>query len=341
MKLAELAGVLGGILSGPGDIDIRGIAGIRDAQNGDITFLADGKRVKDLDACRASAAIVPPGLTNVPLPSIAVKNPRYAFAQALCIFHERPYVPGGISDRAVIGRDVVLGDGPTIHPNAVVSDGAQIGSRVTLYPGVFVGTGSRIGDDAVIYPNVSIREGVIIGRRVIIHSGTVIGSDGFGFVTEGGVHHKILQVGGVVIEDDVEIGANCTIDRAALGNTVIRKGTKLDNLVHVAHNVTIGEHCILTGQVGIAGSTSLGAYVVIGGQSAISDHLTIGDRVMIGGGSGVSRSVEPGQAIAGYPAVPLREWLKSQVVLSKLPELKKLMSQLQERIEALEKELAK
>ncbi|MEK6744594.1 MAG: UDP-3-O-(3-hydroxymyristoyl)glucosamine N-acyltransferase [Nitrospirota bacterium] len=341
MTITELAAKLGAELRGPGDAEIRGVAGIREAREGDVTYLSDQKHQKDLAACRASAVIVSKDIQAVSIPALVVKNPRYAFALALGILYGKPYLPGGISERAVIGKDVVLGAEPTIHPFAVVANGAKIGSRVTLYPGVYVGEGSVIGDDALLYPNVSIREGVSLGCRVIIHAGTVIGSDGFGFVTDGGRHHKIPQVGGVIIEDDVEIGANCTIDRAALGNTVIRKGTKLDNLVHVAHNVTIGEHCLLTGQVGIAGSTSLGSYVVIGGQSAISDHLTIGDRVMIGGGSGVSRSVEPGQVIAGYPAVPLREWLKAQVVLSKLPELKKLVAQLQERIDTLEKERSK
>jgi len=337
MKLTELAEKVAGEIIGRGDIDIRGVAGIGEAQDGDITFVADEKHLQDLAACRASAVIVPRGALKPPIPSIAVKNPRYAFAQMLRIFHERPYAPGGISERAVIGKDVVLGAGPTIHPFAVVSDGAKIGSRVTLYPGVFVGTGSCIGDDTVIYPNVSIREGITIGSRVIIHSGTVIGSDGFGFVTEGGLHHKILQIGGVIIEDDVEIGANCAIDRAALGMTRIKRGTKLDNMVHVAHNVTIGEHCLLAAQVGIAGSSALGNYVVFGGQAGMADHTTVGDRVMVGGGSGVTRNMEEGMVLAGFPAIPLREWLKAQVVFPKLPELKKLVAQLVHRIEELEK----
>jgi len=165
----------------------------------------------------------------------------------------------------------------------------------------------------------------------------VIGSDGFGFVTEGGLHHKILQIGGVIIDDDVEIGANCTIDRAALGITHIKKGAKLDNMVHVAHNVTIGEHCLLAAQVGIAGSSTLGNYVVLGGQAGIADHTTVGDRVMVGGGSGVTRNMEAGQVVAGFPAIPLREWLKAQAVFPKLPELKKLVTQLLRRIEELEK----
>jgi UDP-3-O-[3-hydroxymyristoyl] glucosamine N-acyltransferase len=337
MRLTELAKKVGGELAGRGDIDIRGVAGIGEAQDGDITFVTDEKRLQDLAACRASAVIVPHGAPELSIPSIAVKNPRYAFAQMLQIFHERPYAPGGVSERAVIGKDVVLGAGPTIHPFAVVADGAKIGNKVTLYPGVFVGAGSCIGDDTIIYPNVSIREGVTIGSRVIIHSGTVIGSDGFGFVTEGGIHHKILQIGGVIIDDDVEIGANCTIDRAALGMTRIKKGAKLDNMVHVAHNVTIGEHCLLAAQVGIAGSSTLGNYAVFGGQAGIADHTTVGNRVMVGGGSGVTRNMDAGMVVAGFPAIPLREWLKAQVVFPKLPELKKLVAQLVLRIEELEK----
>jgi len=337
MRLIDLAEKVGGELSGRGDIDIRGVAGISEAQDGDITFVTDEKRLKDLEACHASAVIVPRDAPKLTIPSIAVKNPRYAFALTLRLFNEKPYAPGGISERAVIGKDVVLGAGPTIHPFAVVSDGAKIGSRVTLYPGVFVGTGSCIGDDTVIYPNVSIRDGVTIGSRVIIHSGTVIGSDGFGFVTEGGRHHKIPQVGGVIIEDDVEIGANCTIDRATLGVTRIKQGTKLDNMVHVAHNVMIGEHCLLAAQVGIAGSSTLGNYVVFGGQAGMADHMAVGDRVMVGGGSGVTRNMEAGQVVAGFPAIPIREWLKAQAVFPKLPELKKLVTQLVRRIEELEK----
>ncbi len=337
MTIAELAARLGAEVKGSGDTEIRGVAGMREAREGDITYLSDQKHRNDLAACRASAVIISPDMQGVSIPALVVKNPRYAFALALEIFYGKPYLPGGVSDRAVIGKDVVLGSEPTIHPYAVVADGAKIGSRVTLYPGVYIGVGSIIGDDAVLYPNVSIREGVSLGCRVIIHAGTVIGSDGFGFVTDGGRHHKIPQVGGVIIEDDVEIGANCTIDRATLGSTVIKKGAKLDNLVHIAHNVTIGENCLLAGQVGIAGSSTLGNYVVMGGQSAISDHLTIGDRVMIAGGSGVTRDIPSGQVVAGYPAIPLREWLKAQAVFPKLPELKKLVTQLQRRIEELKK----
>ena len=266
---------------------------------------------------------------------LRVKNPRLAFARVLEIFYVKPYCSSGISDRTVIGRDVVLGADLSLHPCAVVADGAKIGDRVTLYPGVYVGSGSIIGDDSVIYPNVSIGERVTIGQRVIIHAGTEIGSDGFGFVTEGGRHHKIPQVGGVIIEDDVEIGGNCSIDRATLGNTIIKKGTKLDNQVHVAHNVTIGEHCLLAGQAGIAGSSTLGNYVVLAGQAGVSDHTIVGDRAMAGGKAVIVRDVEAGQIIAGFNAMPLRTWLKVQAVLPKLPELKKNIAELQKQVEDL------
>jgi UDP-3-O-[3-hydroxymyristoyl] glucosamine N-acyltransferase len=336
MTITELAAMIGAELRGSGDIEIRGVAAIGEAREGDVTYLSDQKHRLDLAACRASAVIISADMQDVSIPALVVKNPRYAFALALGIFYRKPYQPGGISDRAVIGKDVVLGNDLTVHPYAVVADGATIGSRVTLYPGVYVGGGSSIGDDVILYPNVSIREGVSLGCRVIIHSGTVIGSDGFGFVTDGGQHHKIPQVGGVIIEDDVEIGANCAIDRATLGNTLIKKGTKLDNMVHVAHNVTIGENCLLAGQSGVAGSSTLGNYVVVGGKVAISDHLAIEDRVMIAGGSGVAHDVPSGQVIAGYPAIPIRDWLKVQAVLPRLPELKKKLSGLEQRVHGLE-----
>ena len=339
MTITELAVKLGAEVHGPGDAEIRGVAGIGEAREGDVTYLADKKHQGDLAVCRASAVIISLDMSremqSLIIPALVVKNPRYAFALTLDFIYGKPYLPGGISDRAVIGKDVVLGSEPTIHPNAVIADGAKIGSRVTLYPGVYVGGGSIIGDDTVIYANVSIREGVSLGRRVIVHSGTVIGSDGFGFVTHAGQHHKIPQVGGVIVGDDVEIGANCTIDRATLGNTTIKKGTKLDNMVHIAHNVTIGEHCLLAGQSGVAGSTTIGNYVIVGGRAAIADHLTIEDRVMIGGASGVSRDISSGQVVTGYPAMPIREWLKAQAVFAKLPELKKLVAQLEARINEL------
>lgn len=341
MNLKDLAHSLGAELQGPGNLDISGVAGIREAGDGDITFLADEKQLKDLEQCKASAVIVPLAAPSVGLPSLRVKNPRLAFARALALFYLAPYAPSGVSDKATIARDAVIGSDASIHPYAVVDEGVKIGNRATLYPGVYVGRGSIIGDDCLIYPQVTIREGVRIGNRVIIHAGTVIGSDGFGFVTDGGRHHKIPQVGGVIIEDDVEIGGNCTVDRATLGNTIIKEGTKLDNQVHVAHNVTIGQHCLLAGQAGVAGSTTLGNYVIVGGRTAIGDHLRIGDNVMVSGGSGVMKNTESGQVVGGYYAMPQREWLRVQAVLPKLPELKKNVTSLERRIQELEEQIRK
>src|SRR5574337_2112840 len=245
MKLSKLAELLNAQLSGPGDPELSGAAGISEAREGQITFLADPRYLKDLEACRASAAIVPLAAPALPLPVLKVKNPKLAFARLLEILYVPAYRAAGISDKAAIGNNVTIGEECSIHPVAVVADRARIGNRVTLFPGCFIGEEASIDDDTVIHANVSIGHRISVGKRVIIHSGAVIGSDGFGFVTDGGRHHKIPQVGGVIIEDDVEIGGNCAIDRATLGNTVVKTGTKIDNLVHLAHNVTVGEHCLL------------------------------------------------------------------------------------------------
>ena len=221
----------------------------------------------------------------------------------------------------------------------MIDDDVKIGDRATIYPGVWIGRGTTIGDDAIIYSNVNIRENIRIGNRVILHAGATIGSDGFGYVTEGGIHHKIPQVGGVIIGDDVEIGANSTIDRATLGNTVINRGTKIDNLVHVAHNVTIGEHCFLIAQVGIAGSCTLGNYVVLAGQVGLADHVTIGDRAVVSGKSAVIKNIEPGQVMGGYYAMPQRDWLKVQAIIPKLPELKKQLADLGNQVQELQKNI--
>ena len=340
MKLKDLALAVNAQLDGPDDIEVTAVAGLFEATSGCVTFIAGKQYLKDLARSRATAAFVPLDTPAVQMPLLRVKNPKLAFAQALTLFYVPPYVPAGISDKAAIGKNVLIGKDPSIHPFVTVADGAKIGDRVTLYPGVFVGKGSVVDDDSVIHPKVSIGERVTIGKRVIIHAGTVLGSDGFGFVTDGGRHHKIPQVGGVVIEDDVEIGGNCTIDRATLGNTLIRKGTKLDNQVHVAHNVTIGEHCLIAAQVGIAGSTTIGSYVVFGGQVGVADHTKVGDRVMAGGGSGITRDVEAGQVIAGYYAMPIRDWLKVQAVLPRLPEMKKLIGSLEKQVQELKSKIA-
>ena len=340
MKLSKLSELLGAQLSGE-DRDISGAAGIGEAGPGQITFIAGQQYLKGLETSRAGAVLAPLDTPQISMPVLRVKNPKLAFARVLEIFYVKPYRPSGVSDSASIGKDVAIGRDCSIHPFVVLGDRAQVGDRVTIHPGVCVGECSSVGDDSVIHANVSIGHGVSIGKRVIIHAGTVLGSDGFGFVTDGGRHQKIPQVGGVVIEDDVEIGGNCTIDRATLGNTLIKKGTKLDNQVHVAHNVTIGEHCLLAGQVGIAGSSTLGNYVVFGGQAGLADHTTVGDRVMAGGKAVITKDVEPGQVIAGFNAMPLRDWLKVQVILPKLPVLKKLITDLEKQVRELREKTKK
>jgi UDP-3-O-[3-hydroxymyristoyl] glucosamine N-acyltransferase len=335
MKLKELADMLGAELTGPADVDIRGAAGIQEARDGQITFITGKNLIEDLERSQASAALVPLDTPALHLPVLRVKNPRLAFAQALKLFYVKPYRATGISEQASVGANVAIGADPSIHPFVVLADDVKVGERVTLYPGVAIGRGSVVHDDSIIHANVSIGENIRIGKRVIIHAGTVIGSDGFGFVTDGGRHHKIPQIGGVIIEDDVEIGANCTIDRATLGNTVIKNGTKLDNQIHVAHNVTIGEHCLLAAQTGIAGSSTLGNYVVFGGRVGVADHVSIGDRVMAGGGSGITRDVEAGQVVAGHLAMPLKDWLKMQSLLPKLPALKKRIDELEKMLKEL------
>ena len=340
MKLKELANILGAELSGSGDADITGVAGVLEAAAGQITFIAGKNYLKELGQSRASAALVPSDIPDMHLPLLRVKNPRLAFARVIELFYSVPYSPLGVSDKAVIGRNVVIGSEPSIHPFAVIADDARIGDRVALYPGVHVGRGSVIGDDSIVYSNVSIREGIRIGKRAIIHAGAVIGSDGFGFVTDGGKHHKIPQVGGVVIEDDVEIGANCAIDRATLGNTVIKKGTKIDNLVQIAHNVAIGEHCLIAGQTGIAGSCTIGDHVILAGDVGIADHISIGNRAIVAAGSGVIKDIPAGQVVAGYYTMQLRDWLKVQTVLPKLPELMKQVHELEKEIQELKKKIS-
>ncbi len=335
MKLKELADKLGAELDGPADVDIRGAAGIHEAGEGQITFVAGRKELKDLEHSRASAAMVPLDTPALPLPLLRLKNPRLAFARTLELFYVKPYQASGISEKAAIGANVVIGADPSIHPFVVLADDVKIGERVTLYPGVSIGKGSVVDDDSVIHANASIRENVRIGKRVIVQSGAVIGGDGFGFVTDNGRHYKIPQVGGVIIEDDVEIGANSTIDRATLGNTIVKRGTKIDNLVQIAHNVVIGEHCILVSQVGISGSCTIGNWVALGGQTGVADHVTIGDRVMVSAASGVIKDIEPAQVVGGTYAMPQRDWLRVQSVLPKLPELKKLVAGLEKQMNEL------
>lgn len=320
MKLNKIAETLQGRIIGDPDIDITGIAGIDEAKAGDITFLSHIKYQHYALSTGASAIIVKDEIEDVAASLVIVKNPHLAFARALDMFYKQTFEPIGISKGTVAGKNVRVGDDVSIHPMVVIGNNVSIGNRTVIFPHVYVGDNVTIGDDSVVYPQVTIREKVTVGRRVIIHSGTVIGSDGFGYVLDGGKHHKIPQVGGIIIDDDVEIGANVTIDRATLGNTTIGSGTKIDNLVQIAHNVRIGKNCIIIAQVAIGGSAEISDGVILAGQVAVRDHVKIGKGVMVGGQSGVGQDIPDGQMFSGTPAIPHRTWMKAQSIYSKLPE---------------------
>lgn len=336
LTLAQIHQVVGGTIHGNDQTQVFELAGLGESTPRSLSFVANDKASNAAVNLQAAALLVHRHLPELAIPQIVVGHPLMAFAQVAQRFCVRPAIPRGIAEGMTRGTDVTIGADPSIWPFVTLGDRVRIGARVTLYPGVFVGSDSTIGDDCILYPNVVVREGCSLGARVIVHSGTVIGADGFGYVPYQGRHHKIPQLGGVVIEDDVELGANVTVDRATLGSTCIKQGTKVDNLVQIAHNVTVGAHCILVAQVGIAGSTTIGHHVVIGGQAGLSDHIQIGDQVMIAAKSGVHRSVESNQIVGGSPALPRDRALRVQGVIHHLPELHKLVQSLEQRVEILE-----
>jgi len=338
-NLKELATLLGGKVIGDETAVVSSLGTLDEANEGQITFLANPKYAAKVSTTRATAVIVPPGAERYGRNVIEVKNPYLAFAKLLSLFHVKPIVPRGVMAGAFVAESATLGEGVTIYPGAYVGDGVKLGNRVVLHPGVALYEGVEVADETILHANVTVREGCRIGSRVIIHSGTVIGSDGFGYAPDGKGYQKIPQIGIVVIEDDVEIGAGTTIDRAALGLTLIRRGTKIDNLVQIAHNCVIGENCIIVSQTGISGSTKLGEHVTIGGQVGIVGHLEIGDNVMVGAKSGVHNSISSGQILSGYPAFPHKEWLKSASTFPKLPEMRKSLNSLEKRIQELEAKL--
>jgi UDP-3-O-[3-hydroxymyristoyl] glucosamine N-acyltransferase len=339
ITLAQIQEVVGGTLHGDNRTLVCGLTSLGEANPDALSFIANDKMSKTATALRVAALLVHRHLPDLAVPQIVVDHPMLAFARVAQTFFVRQQAPRGVGEHVIQGADVRIGTDPSIWPFVTLGDRVTIGNRVTLCPGVFVGSDSTIGDDCVLYPNVVVREGCSLGARVIVHSGTVIGADGFGYVQHQGRHHKIPQLGGVVIEDDVELGANVTVDRATFGRTLIKQGTKVDNLVQIAHNVTVGEHSILVAQVGIAGSTTIGHHVVIGGQAGLADHLTIGDQVMIAAKSGVNRSLGSNQIVGGIPAMPREKALRVQGTIFQLPELKQLVRDLEQRVEALETQL--
>jgi UDP-3-O-[3-hydroxymyristoyl] glucosamine N-acyltransferase len=338
--LNEIARLIDGQVVGNGDILINGASGIREATEGDITFLANSKYSSLMDKTRAAAIITSEDAQETTKPIIITQNPSLAFVKIISMFTpDDAGHPSGIDYTAVIGRNVSLGKDVTLGAYSVIGDNVTLGDNVIIYAGCYIGHHTKIGAQTLIYPHVSIRERISIGSRVIIHSGAVIGSDGFGFATIKGAHHKIPQVGTVQINDDVEIGANVTIDRARFDKTVIGRGTKIDNLVQIGHNVIIGENSLVVAQVGIAGSAIIGNNVTLGGQAGLVGHITIGDNAIVTGQSGVAKSVPPDTMVSGYPA---RSFMTTQRVNASLQNLPKLFNQVKElrkKIEELEAKL--
>ncbi|HYA26415.1 MAG TPA: UDP-3-O-(3-hydroxymyristoyl)glucosamine N-acyltransferase [Thermodesulfovibrionales bacterium] len=335
MKLKELARMIGGEIVGDPEIEVRGAAGISEAKEGEITFLSDMKLAGKCAGSKASGVIVRDFVPEMGKTQLVVKNPLFAFVKVLELFSE-PAQHAGISNDAFVSEKAKIGKGVSIYAFAFISDNAVIGDGTIIHPGVFIGHNTVVGSQCILYPNVTVRERVTLGNRVIVHSGSVIGSDGFGYVLEEGKHHKIPQVGGVIVGDDVEIGACVSIDRATTGNTLIGGGTKIDNLVQIAHNVRIGENTILAGQVGIAGSSEIGNFVVMGGQVGVADHSRVDDGAMVGAQSGIFGHLKKG-VYSGAPAMPHRDWLKASALFARLPELNKKIRELEEKIKTLER----
>lgn len=341
IKLKEISERLEGDLSGDGDIEITGVSGINEAGSSQITFVANPKYLAAISTTQAGAIIIGEGVSGNGKPTIRVENPYWAFVKVLEMFASEPRlrVQPGIHETAILGKNVTLGEGVCIQAFAYIADNVTIGAGTIIHPFVYIGDGTEIGADGLLYPHVTIRESVRIGDRAIIHSGAVIGSDGFGFAPVSNRHHKIPQIGTVVIEDDVEVGANTTIDRATLAETVIKRGTKLDNLVQIAHNVVIGEDCCLAAQVGIAGSTIIGDRVNIAGHGGAAGHLTLGADSVVYAKSAVTKDMPPGSHLSGFPARPHKQELRVHAATRKLPELLPEFAKLQKRVAELESKL--
>ncbi len=333
MKLKTLAARLGCVLRGDGDVEIDAIRSLEDAGPGHLTFLANPKYQAQLASTRASAVLLATDHAELVLPTLRADNPYVAFAEALTLLHEPRPLPAGVHPRAVIAGSARIGDGASIGANVVIGDDVVIGPRAVLHPNVTIYPGVHIGSDCVAHAGVVVREDVRLGDRVMLHPGVVIGADGFGFAPGPRGAVKIPQIGTVIIEDDVEIGANATVDRATLGATIVRTQAKLDNLVMVAHNCEIGAGTMLAAQVGVAGSTKVGRGVQMGGQAGVAGHITIGDGVQVVAQSGIPSSVEAGKIVGGYPAVDVSIWRRTSAALLRLPGLLRRVRRLERRID--------
>jgi len=350
MVVREIAQLVNGTIDGNADCEIRCLSKIEEAGSGDITFIANLKYKKYLKTTAASAILIAQDATfeelqnrSVPIAIIRVSDPYRAFTHLVDLFYPEPQLPPkGVHPSAIIAKTASIGTDCSIGPHVVIGEHCMIGEGTIIFPGCVLCDDVSIGSRTMLYPNVTVREQCSIGNHVIIHPGVVIGNDGFGFAPrEDGSYEKIPQRGIVVIEDDVEIGANCTIDRATIGQTSIKQGTKLDNLIHIAHNVVVGEHTVMAAQTGISGSTKVGRYCAFGGQVGLTGHITIADKTSIGAQSGVPKSItEPGKTYFGYPAKELHETLKIQAATGQLPALLIEVRALQKRIEELEHKLS-
>jgi len=337
VTLEEIARLIGAKSTGESGLIITGLSGIKEAKPGDITFLANLKYAALANLTQASAIIVPENFDAPGKTLLKVSNPSLAFSKVAQTFTGADIKhPQGVHPAAVIAKSARLAENVSVGACAVIEDNVTIGKNTIIYPNVFIGANSKIGENSLIYSNVSLRENIEVGNRVIIHCGSVVGSDGFGFITIDGKHEKVPQTGMVVIGDDVEVGACVTIDRARFGKTIIGAGTKIDNLVQIAHNVLIGKNCIIVAQVGIAGSATLGDNVTIAGQSGVVGHITIGNNVIVGGKSGVSKSIPDNTAVFGSPAKPLAEAKRLNACMGRLPDLYKRVEELESKIKELE-----
>jgi UDP-3-O-[3-hydroxymyristoyl] glucosamine N-acyltransferase len=332
--VSELAALVGGeVFSGSGDAVIEGPAALESAGPGEISFFAHPRYAADLRTTRAAAVLVPRDFAGeTPAACIRVDDPSAAFTRITREFLREPAPPpAGVHPSAVVHSGAQIAPDASIGEQAVVMPGAVIGPRSVVMAAGYIGTGARIGAACLLHPHAVVGHGCLLGDRVILHSGAVVGSDGFGYDTQDGRHTKIAQSGIVVVEDDVEIGANTTIDRARFGRTVIGEGTKIDNLVMIAHNVVIGKHCIVCAQVGIAGSARIGNNVILAGQAGLVGHIRIGDGAIVGAQTGVSNDIEPGARVVGSPPRPIGDWKRSIIRVDKLAELYDRVKKLEQR----------
>ena len=325
ITVQELAALVGGqfALAADGAKTIRGGAAIAEAGEGDVTFFGNAKYLAALKSCRATAALVPLDFAEeIPPVAIRVENPSLSFSKLVEKFAPAPVTfPPGVHPSAVIGRDVTLGEGASVQPFVVIEDGVEIGAGSVIGAHGYIGHGAKVGTNCLLHPRVTVGARCLVGNRVILHSGVVLGSDGFGFEFSGGKHVKIPQIGIVQLDDDVEIGANTTLDRARFGRTWIGEGTKIDNLVQIAHNVVIGKHSLVIALTGIAGSVKIGNYVTIAGQVGIVGHIEIGDQVIVAAKSGISKNIAAKEVVWGSPSLPIREAKEQLAYLRRLPKL--------------------